>query len=117
MLDARHDFDDVSRLTKAEMARFEKEKVDDFKKALEDFADTMAARQREVRPLPPATYLTATDVLAVHAGRPGVAALPRPPRRRRRVEQGSRFGVGVSVLRDRANSCLGLSSPSQTPCT
>ncbi|BGP02650.1 Vacuolar protein sorting-associated protein vps5 [Rhodotorula toruloides] len=48
MLDARHDFDDVSKLTKAEMARFEKEKVDDFKKALEDFADTMAARQREV---------------------------------------------------------------------
>jgi sorting nexin-1/2 len=51
MLDARHDFDDVSKLTKAEMARFEKEKVDDFKKALEDFADTMAARQREVRAL------------------------------------------------------------------
>lgn len=51
MLDARHDFDDVSKLTKAEMARFDKEKVDDFKKALEDFADTMAARQREVRRL------------------------------------------------------------------
>jgi len=51
MLDARHDFDDVSKLTKAEMARFDKEKVDDFKKALEDFADSLAARQRIVRPL------------------------------------------------------------------
>ncbi|BGP48060.1 Vacuolar protein sorting-associated protein vps5 [Rhodotorula kratochvilovae] len=48
MLDARHDFDDVSKLTKAEMARFDKEKVDDFKKALEDYADSLAARQREV---------------------------------------------------------------------
>ncbi|GAA5901547.1 hypothetical protein JCM6882_006309 [Rhodosporidiobolus microsporus] len=48
MLDAKHDFDDVSKLTKAEMARVDKEKVDDFKKALEDFADSMAARQRLV---------------------------------------------------------------------
>ncbi|GAA6048267.1 hypothetical protein JCM3770_006512 [Rhodotorula araucariae] len=48
MLDARHDFDDVSKLTKAEMVRFDKEKVDDFKKALEDYADSLAARQREV---------------------------------------------------------------------
>ncbi|GAA5893727.1 hypothetical protein JCM5296_001118 [Sporobolomyces johnsonii] len=48
MLDARHDFEDVSKLTKAEMARFDKEKVDDFKKALEDYADSLAMRQREV---------------------------------------------------------------------
>ncbi|GAA5919562.1 hypothetical protein JCM1841_001015 [Sporobolomyces salmonicolor] len=47
-LDARHDFEDVSKLTKAEMARFDKEKVDDFKKALEDYADSLAMRQREV---------------------------------------------------------------------
>lgn len=51
MLDAKSDFDDVSKLTKAEMARFDKEKVDDFKKAIEDYADGMAARQREVRAL------------------------------------------------------------------
>lgn len=49
MLDAKHDFDDVSKLTKAEMARFDKEKVDDFKKAVEEHADGMAMRQREVR--------------------------------------------------------------------
>lgn len=48
MHDARHDFDDVSKLTKAEMARFDRDKVDDFKKALEDYADSMAERQREV---------------------------------------------------------------------
>ncbi|GAA6012246.1 hypothetical protein JCM11491_007070 [Sporobolomyces phaffii] len=48
MLDARHDFEDVSKLTKAEMARFDKEKVDDFKKALEEYADSLALRQREV---------------------------------------------------------------------
>ncbi|GAA5835671.1 hypothetical protein JCM11251_002991 [Rhodosporidiobolus azoricus] len=48
MLDAKHDFDDVSKLTKAEMARVDKEKVDDFKKALEEYADSMAARQRHV---------------------------------------------------------------------
>lgn len=48
MHDARHDFDDVSKLTKAEMARFDRDKVDDFKKALEDFADSTGDRQREV---------------------------------------------------------------------
>ncbi|GAA5857520.1 hypothetical protein JCM8547_009316 [Rhodosporidiobolus lusitaniae] len=48
MLDAQHDFDDVSKLTKAEMARVDKEKVDEFKKALEDYADGLAARQRQV---------------------------------------------------------------------
>ncbi|GAA5845988.1 hypothetical protein JCM9279_004748 [Rhodotorula babjevae] len=60
MLDARHDFDDVSKLTKAEMARFDKEKVDDFKKALEDFADSLAARQRVVV----ATWQEYHDLLA-----------------------------------------------------
>ncbi|GAA6002156.1 uncharacterized protein JCM10292_000783 [Rhodotorula paludigena] len=48
MLDSRHDFEDVSKLTKAEMARFDKEKVEDFKRALEEYADSLAARQREV---------------------------------------------------------------------
>ncbi|SDA07577.1 BZ3501_MvSof-1269-A2-R1_Chr6-2g08679 [Microbotryum saponariae] len=47
-LDAKQDFEDVSKLTKAEMARFDKEKIDDFKKAIEAYADGMAERQREV---------------------------------------------------------------------
>lgn len=48
MIDAKQDFEDVSKLTRAEMARFDKEKVEDFKKAIEDYADGMAMRQREV---------------------------------------------------------------------
>lgn len=47
-MDAKEDFEDVSKLTKAEMARFDKEKVEDFKKAIEDYADAMVVRQREV---------------------------------------------------------------------
>lgn len=49
-LDAKEDFEDVSKLTKAEMARFDKEKIEDFKKAVVDYADGMVVRQREVRP-------------------------------------------------------------------
>lgn len=50
-LDAHRDFDDVSKLTKAEMSRFDKEKVEDFKKAVEDYAEGMVLRQREVSTL------------------------------------------------------------------
>lgn len=49
MLDAKQDFEDVSKLTKAEMARFDKEKVEDFKKAVAAYADGLVMRQREVR--------------------------------------------------------------------
>ncbi|KAK4700994.1 hypothetical protein P7C70_g5249, partial [Phenoliferia sp. Uapishka_3] len=48
MLDSKQDFEDVSKLTKAEMARFDKEKVEDFKKAVEEYADGLVLRQREV---------------------------------------------------------------------
>ncbi|KAK4051243.1 Vacuolar protein sorting-associated protein vps5 [Microbotryomycetes sp. JL201] len=48
VIDTKQDFEDVGKLTKAEMARFDKEKVDDFKRALEDYVDGMALRQREV---------------------------------------------------------------------
>ncbi|KAM0787508.1 hypothetical protein ACM66B_003580 [Microbotryomycetes sp. NB124-2] len=48
VIDAKQDFEDVGKLTKAEMVRFDKEKVDDFKRALEDYVDGMAMRQREV---------------------------------------------------------------------
>lgn len=47
-LDAKSDFEDVSKLTKAEMARFDKEKVDDFKRAVEEYVEGLARRQREV---------------------------------------------------------------------
>lgn len=47
-LDAKQDFEDVSKLTKAELARFDKEKIEDFKKAVEAYVDGLVLRQREV---------------------------------------------------------------------
>lgn len=93
MLDARHDFEDVSKLTKAEMARFDKEKVDDFKKALEEFADSLAVRQREVseeffssarRRVSHGKLTTAVSTLTRTTDRSRLAALSRSPRQGRR---------------------------------
>lgn len=47
-LDAKHDFDRCSKLIKAEMARFELERVEDFKIALQTFLDGMISRQKEL---------------------------------------------------------------------
>lgn len=47
-MDAKHDFDRCSKLIKAEMARFELERVEDFKIALQTFLDGMISRQKEV---------------------------------------------------------------------
>lgn len=47
-LNAKQEFDDVSKLLKAEMARYDKEKVEDFKKAIEGYVDGMLTRQREI---------------------------------------------------------------------
>ena len=47
-LDAKTDFDQVSRLVKSEVARFEQERIEDFKNSLEAFLDGMIARQKEV---------------------------------------------------------------------
>ena len=48
-LDAKQEFDHVSRLVKQEAARFEQERVDDFKAALEAFLEGMIDRQKQVR--------------------------------------------------------------------
>ncbi|KAI5477209.1 vacuolar protein sorting-associated protein VPS5 [Pseudohyphozyma bogoriensis] len=48
MLTAKQDFEDVAKLTKAELARFDKEKIEDFKKAVVDYTEGMCLRQREV---------------------------------------------------------------------
>ncbi|KIK23005.1 hypothetical protein PISMIDRAFT_101241 [Pisolithus microcarpus 441] len=48
-LDAKHEFDQCSRLIKSEVARFEQERVEDFKTALQIFLDGMISRQRQVR--------------------------------------------------------------------
>ncbi|KAG8741717.1 Vacuolar protein sorting-associated protein 5 [Ceratobasidium sp. 414] len=46
--DAKHEFDQCSRLIKAEMARFEKERIDDFKKNLEELLESMIRRQQDL---------------------------------------------------------------------
>lgn len=48
-LDAKNEFDHVSRLVKHETARFERERVEDFKAALEAFLEGMITRQKQVR--------------------------------------------------------------------
>lgn len=47
MLDAKQEFEQVSRLVKSEVARFEQERIEDFKKSLEHLLDGMIARQKE----------------------------------------------------------------------
>jgi sorting nexin-1/2 len=47
-LTLRRDFEDVSRLIKSEMVRFDKEKTADFKDAIEKYSERLAIRQREI---------------------------------------------------------------------
>ncbi|KAI0047793.1 Vps5-domain-containing protein [Auriscalpium vulgare] len=47
-LDAKQEFDQVSRLVKTEVARFEQERIEDFKASLERFLDGMITRQKEI---------------------------------------------------------------------
>ncbi|KAI0057475.1 Vps5-domain-containing protein [Artomyces pyxidatus] len=47
-LDAKQEFEQVSRLVKSEVARFEQERIEDFKSALERFLDGMIERQKEI---------------------------------------------------------------------
>ncbi|KIY51846.1 Vps5-domain-containing protein, partial [Fistulina hepatica ATCC 64428] len=48
-LEAKHEFNSVSKLTKSEVARFEKERIDDFKDSLHVYLEGMISRQKEVR--------------------------------------------------------------------
>ncbi|KAF9240677.1 Vps5 C terminal like-domain-containing protein [Melanogaster broomeanus] len=47
-LDAKHEFEQCSKLIKSEMARFEQERIDDFKNALQVFLDGMISQQKEL---------------------------------------------------------------------
>ncbi|KAI0705214.1 Vps5 C terminal like-domain-containing protein [Cytidiella melzeri] len=47
-LDSKQEFDTTSRLVKAEVARFEQERVVDFKNALETYLDGMISKQKEL---------------------------------------------------------------------
>lgn len=46
--ESRLEFEQVSKLVKQETARFEKERIDDFKDALHAFLEGMITRQKEV---------------------------------------------------------------------
>ena len=47
MLDVKHEFERVSRLVESEVARFEQERIEDFKKSLEYLLDGMISRPKE----------------------------------------------------------------------
>ncbi|KAI0657964.1 Vps5-domain-containing protein [Cubamyces menziesii] len=47
-LDAKQEFDHVSRLVKNEVARFEQERIDDFKTSLEAFLEGMITKQKQL---------------------------------------------------------------------
>ena len=48
-LEAKHEYDNVSKLVKSEVARFEQESIQDFKDSLHAFLEGMIERQKEVR--------------------------------------------------------------------
>ncbi|KAG5641906.1 hypothetical protein DXG03_003973 [Asterophora parasitica] len=47
-LDAKHEYDHVSKLIKTEVARFEQERIDDFKDSLHAFLEGMISKQKEL---------------------------------------------------------------------
>ncbi|GJE91193.1 Vps5-domain-containing protein [Phanerochaete sordida] len=47
-LEAKQEFDQCSRLVKSEMARFEQERIEDFKNSLEAFLSGMISKQKEL---------------------------------------------------------------------
>ncbi|KAJ6619825.1 Vps5 C terminal like-domain-containing protein [Mycena sp. CBHHK59/15] len=47
-LDAKHEFDQATKLIKTEVARFEQERIEDFKDSLHAFLEGMISRQKEL---------------------------------------------------------------------
>ncbi|KAH9920815.1 Vps5-domain-containing protein [Amylocystis lapponica] len=47
-MDAKQEFEQVSRLVKSEVARFEQERIEDFKSSLEAFLEGMISRQKQL---------------------------------------------------------------------
>jgi sorting nexin-1/2 len=47
-MDAKQEFEQCSRLIKSEVARFEQERIEDFKLSLQSFLDGMIASQKRV---------------------------------------------------------------------
>lgn len=72
-LEAKQEFDHVSRLVKAEVARFEQERIEDFKNALEAFLEGMIKRQKQVRPLCSSCIICPCTHRSCSSSRPGRA--------------------------------------------
>ncbi|KAG6890326.1 hypothetical protein C0995_009533 [Termitomyces sp. Mi166 len=47
-VDAKHEYDSVSKLIKSEVARFEQERIEDFKNSLHAFLEGMISKQKEL---------------------------------------------------------------------
>ena len=47
-MEAKQEYEHVSKLVKTEMARFERERIEDFKDTLKTFLEGMISRQKEV---------------------------------------------------------------------
>ena len=54
-------FEDMGRLMRNELQRFEKEKVEDFKSGVETFLESAVEAQKEVRSFPILTYLCSSS--------------------------------------------------------
>ncbi|RUS18363.1 Vps5 C terminal like-domain-containing protein [Endogone sp. FLAS-F59071] len=48
VVSSKRDFEEISRLVRAELDRFDKEKVEDFKSSVEDFLESMVENQKEI---------------------------------------------------------------------
>lgn len=47
--DTKREFEEVSKLLRTELLRFEQERVEDFKDSLEEFLEGMISKQKKVR--------------------------------------------------------------------
>ena len=54
--EAKLEYEQVSKLVKTEVARFEQERIEDFKDSLHAFLEGMISRQKEARM--PSTYIS-----------------------------------------------------------
>ncbi|KAF8074841.1 Vps5 C terminal like-domain-containing protein [Lyophyllum atratum] len=73
-LDAKHEFDHVSKLIKSEVARFEQERIEDFKDSLHAFLEGMISKQKELI----ASWENYQQMLLKRVG--GGGTLPNMPR-------------------------------------
>ncbi|KAF6761621.1 protein transporter [Ephemerocybe angulata] len=70
VLEAKHEYDHVCKLVKVEVARFEQERIEDFKDSLHAFLEGMISRQKELI----STWENYQQLLLKRAGGGGAAA-------------------------------------------